>query len=112
MVTVEFTRRGKGCCLVVYGHAGTAPKGEDLVCCAASALAYTAAQCAMDLYAEGLLQQFPDTILENGNAQVAALATEDGISRVQQMFDTVATGLQLLARQYPENVCYVQHVQE
>lgn len=112
MVTVEFTQSGKGFCLVVYGHARTAPKGEDLVCCAASALAYTAAQSALDLYGEGLLQKFPETILQSGNAQVAALATEEGATRVQQMFATVATGLQLLARQYPENVCYAEHVRE
>lgn len=112
MISVEFTQKGKGSCIVVCGHAGTAPKGEDLVCCAVSALVYTAAQCALDLYGEGFLQQFPETILKPGNSQVAALATEEGAQRVRQMFVTVATGLQLLARQYPENVSYVERVWE
>ena len=112
MVSVEFTRSGKSFCLLMYGHANTAPKGEDLVCCAASALAYTAAQCALDMYAEGRLQQFPETLLKPGDAHVVALATEEGAPLVQQMFVTVATGLQLLARQYPEHMCYAEHIRE
>ena len=110
MVTVDLTRSGKGFCLTVYGHARTAPKGEDLVCCAASTLVYTAAQCALDLYGEGALRQFPQTLLETGNAQVAAVATEEALEKVEQMFRTAATGLRMLASQYPENVCYAEHV--
>lgn len=108
MVTAEYTQMGKGFCLVVCGHAGTAPEGEDLVCCAASTLVYTAAQCAFDFYGEGVLQQFPEIITKSGNAQVAVVATEEGKERVEQMYRTVATGLELLARQYPKHVGYIE----
>lgn len=110
MVTVEFTQSGKGFALVVYGHAGAAQRGQDLVCCAASTLIYTAAQCALDLYGEGALRQFPEIVTESGDAQVAAVATEEGIEQVQQMFRTVATGLEMLARQYSENVHFVKRI--
>lgn len=106
MVTVEFTRSGKAFCLQVYGHARSAPKGEDLVCCAASTLIYTAAQNALNLYETGALRQFPDTILHPGNAQVAVAAEETAFERVEQMFRTVAIGFDMLARQYPEYVIF------
>lgn len=106
MVTVEYTRTDKAFCLQVYGHARTAPKGEDLVCCAASTLIYTAAQSALELYENGALIQFPDTALNSGNAQVAAVAVPESMERVEQMFRTVATGLEMLARQYPEYVVF------
>lgn len=106
MVTVEYARTDKAFCLQVYGHARTAPKGEDLVCCAASTLIYTAAQSALDLYEDCALRQFPDTVMESGNAQVAAVAVPESLERVEQMFRTVATGLEMLARQYPEYVMF------
>lgn len=110
MVTVEYTRTSKAFCLQVYGHARSAPKGEDLVCCAASTLAYTAAQSALDLYQEGALRQFPDTVMESGNAQVAAVAAPESLERVAQMFRTIATGYEMLARQYPEYIIFRETV--
>ena len=112
MVTVEYARSEKAFCLQVYGHARSAPKGEDLVCCAASTLIYTAAQSALDLYSEGALRQFPETVLDSGNAQVTAVAADGERVRVAQMFRTIATGFDLLARQYPEYIVFRETVQE
>ena len=106
MVTVEYTRTNKAFCLQVYGHARSAPKGEDLVCCAVSTLTYTAAQSAMDLYEDGALRQVPETVLNPGAAQVAAVAVPEGLCKVEQMFQTVAAGFELLARQYPEYIVF------
>ena len=110
MVTIEYAHSGKAHCLQVFGHAAAAPKGEDLICCAVSTLAYTAAQNALRLYEQGDLQQFPDTSLNVGTAQVAAVATVEGGERVAQMFCTVATGFEMLARQYPEHVMFRETV--
>lgn len=110
MVTVEYTRAGNAFCLQVYGHARSAPKGEDLVCCAASTLTYTAAQSALDLYEQGTLKHFPDTILSAGNAQVAAVALPETREKVEQMFRTIAAGFELLARQYPDYVLFREQV--
>lgn len=106
MVTVEYAHSDRAFCLQVYGHARSAPKGEDLVCCAASTLAYTAAQNALELYEQGALRQFPDTILDSGNAQVAAVAAPEATVRVEQMFHTIAIGFDMLARQYPEYLMF------
>lgn len=106
MVTVEFAHNDHTFCIQVYGHARSAPKGEDLICCAASTLAYTAAQSALDLYEQGCLRQFPDTVLNAGNAQVAAVAARESVQRVDQMFRTIAVGYEMLARQYPEYLMF------
>ena len=110
MVTVEYAHSNSAFCLQVYGHAQSAPKGEDLVCCAASTLIYTAAQSALDLYSDGALRQFPETVLDSGNAQVAAVAAAGAQERVAQMFRTVAVGFELLARQYPEHLMFRETV--
>ena len=110
MVTIEYAHSEKAHCLQVFGHAAAAPKGEDLVCCAVSTLAYTATQSALQLYEQGDLRQFPDTLLNAGTAQVAAVATAEGKERVAQMFRTVAIGIEMLARQYPEHVMFRETV--
>lgn len=71
------------------------------MCCAASTLAYTAAQSALQLYEAGVLAQFPETEMNPGDAKVAAVATLEGLVRVEQMFSTVCAGFKLLAQQYP-----------
>ena len=110
MVTVEFAHSTHAFCVQVYGHARSAPKGEDLICCAVSMLAYTAAQNVLDLYEQGCLRQFPDTALNPGSAQVAALAAEEYREKVEQMFRTIAIGYEMLARQYPEYIMFRETV--
>lgn len=102
MITVDFTHKKNSFCLQVYGHARSAPKGEDLVCCAASTLIYTAAQNSMWLYEQGALRQFPDSVLVSGNGQVSVIATTETKKQVEQMFRTIAVGFDMLARQYPD----------
>ena len=106
MVTVEYAHSDHAFCIQVYGHARSAPKGKDLVCCAASTLAYTAAQNAFDLYEQGALRQFPEAELTSGCAQIAAIADEKYIQQVNQMFHTIAVGYEMLARQYPEYLMF------
>lgn len=104
MVKVEYIHADTGFLLRVQGHAGAAPKGADLVCSAVSILIYTAAQCALELYTDEKLQQWPLLELESGSSQVAADARQGKTETVQRVFDTVMTGFYLLANQYPQFV--------
>ena len=76
------------------------------MCCAASTLTYTAAQSALELYEDGALRDWPETVLEEGKAQIAAVAVDGCKVQAQQMFRTIATGFEMLARQYPEYVIF------
>ena len=72
MIHVEFYRDTKNGSvqMEMQGHAETAPKGQDLVCAAASALAETLAQAVERLYYQGMLRRCPRVELEEGRAEI------------------------------------------
>ena len=45
----------------IRGHSGSAPKGEDLICSAATMLAYTAAQAIQFMSEQGKLKRIDGT---------------------------------------------------
>lgn len=75
--------------LTLQGHAGAAPRGEDLVCAAATALCYALA---------ATLEEPLVLSLEPGLADIAAPATHT--ARIA--FRTVVNGLELLEGEYPD----------
>lgn len=83
MIRAVYEREGP--VLTLSGHALHAPKGEDIVCAAASILAYT---------------------LIEGGAEAEELA--DGSLRLsgedRDAFRLIAGGFRLLAYNYPENI--------
>lgn len=81
--------------LLVSGHAGSAPKGHDLVCAAVSILVHTLAA-----HARSLTQA--EVLLSSGEAWIAAAPSDEA----RRTFDTLCTGFSLLARQYPDFVSY------
>lgn len=104
MVKVEYIHADTGFLLRIKGHAGAGPIGADPVCAAVSILIYTAAQCALELYEDERLQQWPIVEIESGKSLVAADARQAHIGKVGQIFETVMTGFYLLAKQYPQYV--------
>lgn len=104
MIAVEFTRDDDRRCvrLTVDGHAGSAPKGQDIVCAAASLLIYIAAAIA-----QSAEDRFCDTDVDlcpGCSAVVIAADTEDEYERIISEFDIVALGYRLLADSYPDYV--------
>ena len=78
--------------LVVQGHAGYGPAGQDIVCAAVSALVYALA---------GVLQekgQLARGDIREGYADIA------GTGDCAREFALVRCGLEMLAGQYPESV--------
>jgi len=92
-------------CLTVKGHAGSAPKGEDLVCASASILAYTVAQIVQEMHSLGDLKDEPLIELGEGDATVMARCKNDTVYMAAKIVFTVAkTGYELLAHNYPQFV--------
>lgn len=106
MIHASMTRNNSdgSVCLTITGHAGSAPKGQNLLCAAATALAYTAAQAAQCLYNGGLLEAAPEILLEPGNARIRAVPTKAGRDAVHTAFWTVQSGLFVLMNNYPANL--------
>lgn len=95
----------RGCIkLRLRGHAAAAPRGEDLVCAAVSALALTAGQCAVFLDRRGLLAREPMVRLHNGDALVAVTPTPEALAETLMCFWTIQSGLYALQKQYPQYI--------
>ena len=90
--------------MTLKGHADTAPKGEDLVCSAATMLAYTVAQAVQFLDEQGMLKKKPKIHIVDGEATIIATPTEDGYAPVLHTFWVAQCGIHVLAHNYPGNV--------
>lgn len=104
MVEVKFYIEGEGMGMTLSGHAGYGKKGEDIVCAAASILAYTAAQMAAQMAAQGKLLAAPQILLEPGKCLIKAQPDSKYFYEAFHTFFVVQVGYSLLATRYPENV--------
>ena len=103
-VTFEEDRENRVLVLRMRGHAGHAPEGQDVVCAAASVLAYTAAQVASDMFADGKLRRKPCLRLERGDAVVSLRPTEAFYDEALYALYVTQVGYYLLAKNYPTSV--------
>ena len=95
MIRARYGRRGLT--LVLKGHAASAPKGQDLVCAAASALAFTAAEALRD-EAERF---YPSVVQRPGELRIACEPASGSRKACRRLLDTIWIGFEVLARDYP-----------
>ena len=106
MITANFTqdRESGSIILKLSGHAMAGEKGQDIICSAASVLAYTLAQSMEFMYEEGELQKRPHIVLNDGDALVVAKPKTANYNKCLHAFFIIQVGFLLLARSYPKNV--------
>ena len=105
MLRAEFKLVGSGTLvLTLEGHADSAPEGEDLVCAAASILAYTAAQEVRDMERAGKLRKRPRVELSKGRCRVTCTPKAEAWSEALHTYKVAQTGFRLLAANFPEHV--------
>ena len=106
MLTAEFfTNKESGSItLKLTGHADQAKKGEDIVCAAASILAYTVAQSLQFMYEQGDLQKKPHIKLDEGDTIIVAKPKTDSYAEALHTFFVAQVGYHLLAHNYPKYV--------
>lgn len=99
MISVEYDRNVP--MVIVKGHAGTAPKGEDLVCAAASILVYALAGLEK-------LEQLGEhkARINSGYSMVRTEPLPGLWPNVVTAYDAVCNGFAILQKQYPEAVKY------
>ena len=90
--------------MTLKGHAEAAPKGEDLICSAATMLAYTVAQAVQFMYEQDKLKRKPKIHIKDGDATIIATPTEDGYAEALHTFWVAQCGAHTLASNYPEAV--------
>jgi len=88
----------------IFGHAGFANLGSDIVCAGISTLFYTAAQsfAALDDCGYGVKVQYH---IQDGEAHLRAVAL-DGVAwhRLTEYAEVIMTGYSVLARDVAEHV--------
>lgn len=92
--------------LTMEGHAGSGEAGHDLVCSAASMLAYTLAANVYGIKKQGQAEKVM-VKLEVGNADIGCRPREQFQNIVTVIFDSVCVGFKILAESYPENMAYI-----
>lgn len=88
----------------VEGHSGQAEKGKDLICSAASILAYTVAQYVDYVDKAGGIKSEPLIEIDDGHMLIVANPTEEYIAEVLNAFFVAEVGISLLAQNYPQYV--------
>lgn len=91
--------------LTVEGHAQSGEPGHDLVCAAASTLAYTLAANVANM-ADHAQVRGPVMDLNPGKAQVSCNPVSRFQSTVTLIFDAVCVGFELLAANYKDYISY------
>lgn len=96
MITIIYDEKEKDMILQASGHAGYAEKGSDIVCAAVSALMQTLAYSVDG----GTVTRSQD------DCNILTVQAEQSFDNMAK-FELVTDGLMLLAKQYPENVRFV-----
>lgn len=90
--------------LRLTGHAGAGERGHDVICAAASVLAYTIAQAMEYMHAEGGLRKKPRIDFSDGEAAIVAKPKAETYAEALHAFFIVQVGFSLLAHNYPQFV--------
>lgn len=104
MITVKFYEKGEGIAMTLKGHAQTAPYGKDLVCAAATMLAYTVAQAIQFMDEQGKLKKKPKISIREGNVAIVATPKDEDYQEAFHAFWVAQCGAYVLAQNYPQNV--------
>ncbi len=89
----------------VHGHAQAAPKGEDLVCSAASILVHTLSANVTQMEKAGIAARTVADI-QDGYATISCRALMGHESTVSSIFQAVCVGFEILADKFPEYISY------
>lgn len=90
--------------LLLNGHAGYAPAGQDIVCAGISALIQTVPQ---SLRSRGI-RYFLDLGEPEGHVSIKAFPAVEQRYPCMVIFETIAEGFKLLAENYPDYVEYTK----
>jgi uncharacterized protein YsxB (DUF464 family) len=104
MIRAKFYTKDESIHMTLKGHAASAPYGEDLICSAATMLAYTVAQAVQFMMEQGKLKKKPKISLKEGSATIVVTPREEDYAEALHTFWVAQCGIHLLAHNYPQNV--------
>ena len=99
MIEIHFN----GLKVTASGHAGFAPRGQDIVCAGVSTLLAAAAETAARMNRDGLLESCT-VHLEPGNAEIAMEPRAAGRAKAEAVMEMLRAGAELLEDEYGKYV--------
>ena len=90
----------------IRGHAGSGEAGHDLVCAAASILAYTIAAYVKNMEAIGAAS-YSISVLRAGEAEIACTPIAERRGEIANVLDSLCEGFAILAREFPKNAKFL-----
>lgn len=103
MIQVNYKRSEN--MVTVEGHAGSAPKGEDLVCSAASVLVHTL-HANVGYMEESGVAADAEAEIRDGYAKIQCKAVKGYERTVAATYQSVCVGFEILADKFPEYVSF------
>lgn len=97
MIQIRFqTKSSDLCSMTITGHANSGPYGQDLVCCAVSAIALSSLNAIDEL--------FPDACQLSALDNRISLVVDHNCEALQTSLQTIEKQLLALALQYPDYI--------
>ena len=94
--------------LTVKGHANSAPRGEDLICCAASAYMYALQYNVEFLYDKGWMTDIY-VRMDPGDTEIRCNPIEDKSHMTTMLFNWMSMGFFILEADHPDYVVCKVH---
>lgn len=104
MITVNFKKTNRDIVMTIKGHAGQAAKGQDIICAAASILAYTTAQTVTQFHKQGWLLEKPRISLQDGVGSVWIKPKAEYVNECAMAFFVIENGYFLLEKNFSKYV--------
>ena len=99
------------CRITLRGHAGAGNPGQDLICCAASALTYTLAANVRRMQKRGWLKK-AIIRMSAGDAEIVCVPGKHRRDPVRDRMDAICMGFWMLSREYPDFVRFQMNNKE
>lgn len=104
MIQARFETDNKNIIMTVKGHSEQAEIGKDIVCSAASIIAYIVAQMIVEMREDGKLKKSPTIRMESGDTVITCKPTKQYYGEALHTFEVAQTGYELLAHTYEDYV--------
>lgn len=105
MINITYRCEDGALTIRMRGHSGAAPKGDDLVCAACTALAYTLAQAVFD--ASEHMEQPPAVELRDGFGKISCRPKTIYLPGMMAIYQAIYRGFEVLATSYPQHITVI-----
>lgn len=99
MTEIKLRKKGNNIIFSAIGHSG-----DSTVCTSVSILCYQIAQIVQDAWGNKRLKSAPEIAINEGDVRIKCSPKQQAAYELGIAFDVTMRGLEILQKNYPENV--------